>query len=207
MPYASTAELEARYPSLAEQSSTEQLAELQAASSWIDGYCGRTFNLEDAATDRYFAAPDRYVLDLGAFEIGTTADVVIAVDDGTGTYSTTLAASAYRLEPVNAAYASPDARPYTSVRRLNGYWPYASVPYSIQERVKITARYGWPSVPEPVKRSCLALAAAAFENPNGASSESIDGYSVTYESFSRGVIGVPDTVVAWLSKYRRGWAA
>lgn len=208
MPYATYVELEARYPSLSGQSTTEETSELTAASSFIDGHCNRTFGLEDAATIRYFPAPrDLVELDLGPFEIGTTTDLVIAVDDGTNTYGTTLTSTEYQLEPVNAVYASPDPRPFTCIRRIDAYWPYAVSRTDRQERIKVTARYGWPAVPEPVKRSCMALANNAFENPTGVRSEAIDGYSVSYQAANGQVIGVPPSILAALRPYVRGWAA
>jgi hypothetical protein len=209
MAYATAAELAARYPTLTWDSldAAEIDAELSAASSWIDGHCNRTFAAEGSVTVRYFVTQDRYTIDLGPYEISTTDGVVIATDDGAGTYSTTVSASAYVLEPVNAVYASPDPRPFTSVRAIGTTWPYAVTANERQERIKITAKYGWPAVPEPVKRACLTLAANAFENPSGVRSEAIDGYSVTYMTAAGMEIGVPASVVAGLRAYVRGWAA
>lgn len=207
MSYASTGALISRYPSLASQDPIEMQAELDAASRWIDGHCHRQFSLDETVTVRYFAADDRYELDLGAFEIGTNDSVVIATDDGSGLYSTTVSESSYQLEPVNAPFASPDPRPFTSVRALGGYWPTAATSSSRQERVRVTARYGWPAVPEPVVRACLTLTASAFENPGGVRSESIDGYSVTYLSAGGVEVGVPPFVLSQVGPYVRGWAA
>lgn len=209
MAYATAAELAARYPTLTSASldADEIDAELDAATAWVDGHCSRTFALEDSVSVRYFATNDRYVLDLGQFEIGTTEGVIIAVDDGTGDYATTIASTGYELEPVNAVFASPDARPYTTIRRLGSHWPYAVTPSTRQERIKITAKYGWPAVPEPVKRATLTLVSHAFENTSGVKSEAIDGYSVTYMTVAGTEIGVPSSVVSWLRPYVRGWAA
>ena len=207
MAYATTTELFARYPNLATVNTTQATAELEASSSFIDGYCNRTFAAEGVVTIRYLSVGDIYDLDLGPWEISTTADVVIAVDDGTNTYGSTISSNEYILEPRNAPYASPDARPYTSIRRISGSWPYAVSRSTYQERVKVTAKYGWPAVPEPVKRACLTLTNNAYENPTGVRSESIDGYSVSYQAASGLAIGVPPSVLATLAPYVRGWAA
>jgi hypothetical protein len=207
MAYATTGELFARYPSLATLNTTQATAELDAASNWVDGHCNRTFTAEGSATVRYFAAKDLYELDLGQWEISTTDGVMIAVDDGTNTFGSTISSSEYILEPRNAPFASPDARPFTSIRRVSGLWPYAVTRSTYQEQVKITAKYGWPAVPETVKRVTLALVNLAYENPTGVRSEAIDGYSVSYQSAGGQTVGVPPTVVSQLGPYARGWAA
>lgn len=206
MPYATCLALVDRYPATANLDAAQMTAELTAASAFIDGYCHRTFDLEAPATVRYFPAPpDRVVLDLGPFEIGTTEGVIVATDDGSNTYSTTV--TDYQLEPVNALYASPYARPYTSIRRIGAYWPHAASTNARQERVKVTARYGWPAVPGSVVQACMTLANNAFENPDGVKSEAIDGYSVTYQGAEGQIVGVPPSVLAQLGPLRRGWAA
>lgn len=183
--YATTDQLIGRLPSLANRDVSELADGLEAASRWIDTHCSRRFWLDPAVTDRYFAATDFFILDLGAFEIGDTTGVVVKTDDGTGTYATTVSASAYQLEPVNAAYSYVGARPYTSVRALSTSWPIAYT-FGRQERIKITAKYGWPSVPPAVKDACLILAVDGFENPSGIRAEAIDGYSVSYTATAAG---------------------
>lgn len=207
MAYATNDELFARYPGLNGQDTTETAAELDAASNWVDGYCNRTFEPEASATVRYFAASDYYVLDLGPFEISTTDGVIISTDDGTGTYGNAVSTSGYILEPVNAVYASPDPRPFTTIRRISSNWPMASVASERQELISVTAKYGWPAVPEAVKRATLALVNVSFDNPNGIRSESIDGYSVSYQTIDGRTVGVPSSVVRTLTPYVRGWAA
>lgn len=205
--YANAADLTGRFPELASIEAVELESLLDFACDWVDVYCQRRFDLEATATTRVYETCDRYVVDLGAFEIGTTADVVVSTDDGSGTYATILAASAYRLEPVNAPHRSP-ARPYTRVRRLHGSWPYAYTPRQIQERIQIEARYGWPAVPDAVREACLVIANEEVENPSGVRSESIDGYSVTRRSVAQSADSATVSVAkAKLAGLRRGWAA
>ena len=203
MSYANDADLSLRFPSLDRLDLYQRTEELSAATEWIEGHCHRVFSLDATVTVRYFAATNRQVLDLGAFEIGTNDSVVIATDDGTAAYATTVAASAYQLESVNAANV---ARPYTSIRSIGTTWPVAVTANSRQERIRVTARYGWPAVPEAVKHACVSIAANTLENPGGAKSESIDGYSVTYISSAGVEIPVPPLVISQLRPYIRGWA-
>lgn len=187
-----------RYPNLDNANEDELAAVIEAASRAIDGHCGRRFWLDDAATDRVFEACDPYVLDLGAHEIGSSASVTVTTDDGSGTFSTTVAASGFQLEPVNAPFAPAGAAPYTSVRRLDGCWPRQRSRDGRQDLVKITARYGWPSVPANVAEACMTIVQDRFENPAAVRSEAIDGYSVSY--------GAAQATRELLSVFVRSWA-
>lgn len=201
--YASDDQLVARYPSLTGKDADERDAVLEEASRWIDARCHRRFWLDDTATTRVFKATHRYLLDLGKFEIGSADDVVVKVDDGSGTFATTLPSSDYVLEPVNATV---EARPFTQIRLLVGCWPLVYSEQGRQELVQVTAKYGWPAVPASVREACLILANEEFENPGGLAGESIDGYSW------RGAAGdgLPSGIRSALRKiglYVRGWAA
>jgi hypothetical protein len=206
--YATVQDAITRNSSLADIDVGELDTALDAASRGIDGYCGRRFWLDPVATIRVFSACDWYELDLGPHEIGVSTGVTIATDDGTGTFATTVAASGYQLEPINAPYEPTGAAPYTSVRRLGGSWPKAYTTSGRRDLVRITARYGWPSVPTAVREACLALTSYQLENPTGVRAEAIDGYSVSYGA-SRDVGSAIESNPAIRSKlnpYRRGWA-
>lgn len=199
--YATSVELLARSATLASQDPIELDNALEAASRSIDGYCSRRFWLDPVATPtiRVFQPRDLYLLDLGQFEIGASTPVTIKTDDGTGTFATTVASTAYQLEPVNAPYDAKAAGPYTHVRAVSTSWPLTYSTSGRQDRVQITARFGWPAVPAVVREACLIMAADTFENPTGVRSESIDGYSVSY--------GAAAAVRSKLANFRRMWAA
>jgi hypothetical protein len=204
--YATTAEAIARNPSLASVDLLELDAALTAASRWIDGYCGRKFWLDPVGTPtiRVFTARDPYVLDLGEHEIGSLTGVVVKTDSGAGTYATTVSASAYVLEPVNAPYATAGARPYTSIRGISTAWPVTYTRAERQDLVQVTARYGWPAIPPAVRDACLALTTVEIENPTGVRSEAIDGYSVSYTAGDASPVG---RAVNRLDPFRRLWVA
>lgn len=206
--YATSDDLVARYPSLDAQDLDEIDAILEAASRWIDGRCHRRFDLDDTPTVRLFSAGHPYVLDLGAFEIGATGSVTVETDDGSGSFATTVDPAEYQLEPVNAAYAAPEPRPFTTIRRLAGRWPRARSEQGRQELVRVTARYGWPAVPAAVREACLLLGNEEFENPGGLSGESIDGYSwrASAADDDAAPAGIR-TARRKLGPYVRSWAA
>ena len=197
--YATHPQLVERVPGLANRGVLDVDDALIGASRWIDGYCHRKFWLDPEPTIRYFATSDLYRLNLGPHEIGDATGVDIDVDDGTGAFATQLAGSAYQLEPVNAPFNTKGPAPFTSVRRLDAAWPYALSASGRQERIRITARYGWPEIPAGVHEATLTLTIDRFENPGGARSEAIDGYSVSYQALA--------TVTPMLAFARRLWAA
>jgi len=153
--YASVAEVKA-YLGLTSSSQDANLAiALEAACRGIDNYCGRRFWLDDAASPLVFT-PEWYDL-LKLPDIGSTTGLTILMDTASdGVYDTAWVADArtgygYRLEPVNALAASESVEhgPYTQARALAGQFPI--YPYSMQ----VTAQWGWPAVPGPIKDATL----------------------------------------------------
>jgi hypothetical protein len=139
---------------------------LTAASRQIEMWCDRKFWLDAAAspTVRQFAAADRHWLDLGRHEIGAATPVTVQVDSaGDGTYETTLSSTDYTLGPVNAPVDFPEPLPYRWVQALSGSWPLPHGSLAREERVKVTARYGWPAVPADVSEACLLLSAETYK--------------------------------------------
>lgn len=94
--------------------------------------------------------------------ISTTTGLVVKTDtDGSGTYETTLTIGTdFILEPANAALEVP-AWPYTEIEiRWNST---AYFPLGMEETVQITAKFGWPAVPDGVEMACLIQAAQLYK--------------------------------------------
>jgi hypothetical protein len=174
--YVDPGEVVGRFPGLAGHDEADLIDAIVSASSWIDTKCGRKFSLAATATPRTFATRDVHLLHLRRNEIGDPT-VTIATDDGTGTFATTLAAGDFQLEPTGAL---DEDRPFLFVRRLDAMWPYATTRNSRQERIKITARWGWPKVPDGVREACLTLVNDRLTNPANVQSESYDDYRVVF---------------------------
>lgn len=126
-------------------------ARIEEASRVIDDYCDRRFYTDAAASDRIFVAPSsNYVL---TDDIATTTGLVIKVDSGgNGTYTTTLGTSDYQVEPINAVSKGMSITRIVGTR--SGMFPTTKAPAP----VKITAVWGWPAIPYPVKSACILLA-------------------------------------------------
>lgn len=126
-------------------------ARISEASRVIDQHCGRRFYADNSATARIFVAVDDAVLMVD--DISSTTGLVVKTDiEGDGTYSKTLTAADFQAEPLNALV---QGKPISILRaKVTGTFPLTAVPAGIQ----VTARWGWPSVPEPVRSACLILA-------------------------------------------------
>jgi hypothetical protein len=125
---------------------------LEAASRYVESYCGRTFALATAQTKDYYpdSAERVQVVDL----VSVTS---IAVDtSGTRTYSTVLSASDYELWPL-------DGPPYQEVRM----WPLATThSFSPGRRVRIVGTFGAAvdgGAPVEVRQAVLLLASRYFK--------------------------------------------
>lgn len=123
---------------------------LTAASRRIDRDCGRRFYADGSATARTYRATHATLLLVD--DISTT--VGLLVEAGRGSTFTTIASTAYDLLPENALV---DSRAVETLERVDGCWPlWGSI------RVRVTAKWGWPAVPDPIKFACLLQAARLF---------------------------------------------
>lgn len=129
----------------------EIAAALAAAENSVNSYCQRTFVVPTAATARTFVGYRNYELDVP--DIASTADLVI-VNAGD-----TLVAADYQLE-ISPGVPGPvgvDGRtwPYTRIQRTSGYW---DVNDDHEATISITARWGWPAIPDEVPMATKLLA-------------------------------------------------
>lgn len=145
---------------------------VNSASRSIDNYCQRRFWLDGSAVARTFIPQTLTRIEFDD-DIGDSASVIIKTDaSGDGSFETTWAAGDYQLLPVNAAYAFPEAEPWTSVRAVGSKtFPWLVNTWLTRlDRVQITAKWGWPAVPDAVTQACLIKAARLFhrkDSPQG----------------------------------------
>lgn len=138
-----------------------------AASRQIDGYCGQRFWQDANVVDRVYVPECPNYLDLCDMDdgagISTITGLVVKLDtDDSGSFETTLTIDTdFYLEPRNAADRIP-VWPYTAIR-LTGlnYWFIRSA-YA-RPTVQVTAKFGWPAVPDDITKACLIQAAALFK--------------------------------------------
>lgn len=126
----------------------------QTATSAINEWCGRQFNKTDDASERtfdhgggrYLWVDDFYSLD------------DLAIEDE---WSTVWDAENYTVLPRGGLMHGVPGHPYTH---------FDSITYTTRCEVNVTAKWGWPEVPAPVRSAALVLAAETFklkDSPSG----------------------------------------
>lgn len=130
---------------------------ITSASAWVDGWCYRS--LAAAGT----AVTDRDYIPTGTFETLAIDDCVEITlvkldDDLDGTFGETLTAVDFQAEPVNATTGGL-ALPFTRLRPFeDGYWPT----FRGQATVRVSARFGWPAIPDAVREATILRASQLF---------------------------------------------
>jgi hypothetical protein len=128
---------------------------VNAASRAVDGYCGRYFYADSAATARVYVADNYYCVTID--DLWDTATAVVKTDSGQdGTFETTLTVSTqYMFEPINGVVGGISGWPATRVRLVGGTL-FTSATYG-RPQLQVTAKWGWVAVPAPVKQATLQV--------------------------------------------------
>ncbi|KAB8162924.1 phage gp6-like head-tail connector protein [Streptomyces sp. 3MP-14] len=159
MDYADLATLKSALHIAPDDTSADALlnSAVASASRSIDVACGRRFWLDDEATERVFSLRGRLLCSedgerLLVDDIG--ADDITVETGGAGGWT-----------PVNEVDLAPDnavarGRPVTAL--IAGGWA--------GPRVRITARWGWPAVPDDIRQAALIQAQRLYrrkDSPEG----------------------------------------
>ena len=162
--YATLTQIKA-YMSISDNTDNDLLEDLvESASRSIDRIANRRFYLDAVASARlYRAYSDIFVY---VDDIGTTSSLVVKTDsNGNGTYAKTLTLNQdYILDPLTAPSLS---RPYTQLTMVSNTetWPIfpGLTQNGLRPGVQVTARWGWPSVPDDINMACLILTADLYK--------------------------------------------
>lgn len=160
--YASLAELKS-YLSLSEQTGLDEQMQdaLQAASREIERETQRQFNKNPAVSARVFKPLNSRRLFVDDF--WTTSGLIVETDEsGDGTFEKTWVAADYELYPLNNTMDAMVGWPYQRLNAVSSNrWP---VNTGFRDAtVRVTASWGWDTVPAPIKQACLILAAENFQ--------------------------------------------
>jgi len=142
---------------------------LTRASRAIDDRTGRRFYADGSVTARTYRTKGRTVYGadgelLLVDDISTTTGLVVEIGDG----SAWTVVTDYDPEPENAIARG---RAIESLRRVLGCW-------SCSRKVRITADWGWPAVPDSIVEATLLLANRRFvrrKSPEGVSGWAQEG--------------------------------
>lgn len=132
---------------------------IEAVSRSIDSATGHQFATQANATARVFRAHHYDMVETDDFY--TTDSLVVKTDeDADGTFEKTWTSTDYQLEPLNAI---SKGRAVWRIRRkvMGDYW----FPVSDDSLVQVTAKWGWATVPKPIKVACLIQANRIANRP------------------------------------------
>lgn len=134
---------------------------LTAASRSIDRACGRRFYLDETASARTFNPTGKVVFDVfGArLLIDDAGAAPTLVETGSGGSFTPV--SGYETGPDNALARG---RAITSLLSTSSSWGHGT------GRVRVTAQWGWPAVPEEIEQATLIQASRLYkrkDSPEG----------------------------------------
>ena len=140
---------------------------ISAASRQVDGFCGRFFYQDSAVADRQYFADN--ALDCFVDDISTTSGLIVKTDqDSDGIFETTLTLTTnYILLPTNAADMYP-VSPYTQIRVVDAGVSTLPVWNNGRPGVQITAKFGWPLVPDAVTQATVIQAVQLFKSADAA---------------------------------------
>jgi len=129
---------------------------IESASRLLDSYCARSFYSSGTATARYFAADNDYVTSLDDAVSITQVATDFSAD---GSYDTIWSATDYELLPLNGR-VDGIAVPYNGLRAIGDYtFPYVNG----EGLVKVTATWGWASIPIAIKQATIIQASRIFK--------------------------------------------
>lgn len=158
--YVTLADLKAirRITDGADDTSLQQAVD--AANRAIDRRCSRAFGLDETPTQRVYRTQGRVVSDpdgerLLVDDIGSLDGLTVEVGSG-GAWTPV---TDYEPLPDNALARG---EPVTALLRPYGTWGC--------ERVRVTARHGWPAVPDEIRQAALLLASRLYsrkDSPQG----------------------------------------
>lgn len=137
---------------------------VRAASRRIESYCDRERFWRDAAVTTRTFQPDGPACCRVPVGISTITGLIVKSDESDdGTFGTTL--TDYVLRPSNALQRNP-AWPYTEIHLVDsGTFPCLKV----RDAVQVTARFGWPEIPDDVREAALILSHRLFKRKETAS--------------------------------------
>jgi len=130
---------------------------IDSAEQSINDLCGRKFSVDGSASARtYRAQPYLCVTD----DISTLTGLVVKTDtSGDGTFDTTWASTDYQVEPLNNLLKTTPR----SVNNLRAVGSYTFPVYGDGlASVEVTAKWGWPAVPDSIKQAALMVSAKLY---------------------------------------------
>jgi hypothetical protein len=144
---------------------------IESASRSIDRIANRRFYIDAAASARKYRASSPVFLFTD--DISGTSGLIVKIDeDGDGIFETTLALdSDYVMDPLTAPSLN---RPFTQITIVSNVNTFPIFPglfsNGLRPGIEVTAKWGWPAVPDDIETACLILTADLYkrkDSPGG----------------------------------------
>lgn len=198
--YATLAELKSyvRIPDTVDDA--EVALAITAASRAIDKATNRQFGLVAAVESRFYTAEfdrkrRRWIVEID--DVMTVTGLLVNFDsDDNGTYESSI--DEFQLKPVNGA---ANSRPWT---QIVVHPTSTTIPTALEDGVEVVARFGWTTVPTPIKQATLLQASrilARRDSPYGIAGSPEMGSEL------RLLAKLDPDVAVTVAPYRRWWAA
>lgn len=130
---------------------------INGSSRAIDDYTGRRFWQDSTVQTRTYKVHDPYIAWVD--DISTTTGLVIKTDTtGDYTWATTWTTTDYDLEPSNADKTNSAFAWWRIVAIDTEVFPVSARRKTLQ----VTAKFGWPSVPEEIEEATILKASQLF---------------------------------------------
>ena len=137
---------------------------VETASRQIDAHCGkgRKFWQDSTVVERKYYPCDAKIVFVD--DISTLTGLLVDLDDDDdASFGTSLTINTdFIVLPLNAAAEDP-VRPWSAIRLLDGTVQSFTRLSSGRPYVRVTAKFGWSAVPDPVERACIFQARSVFK--------------------------------------------
>ncbi len=163
--YATLAQLKSAVGATQTTDDTVMEMAIAAASRDIDKHCGRRFWQDATVQVRTYHAENPLLCLVD--DISTTSGLIVKSDiSGVGAYDLTMTLTTdFLCYPLNAAAEVP-VMPYEELRVVTGVTTTGlgfSV-YGTRPGVQVTAKFGWPAVPDNVTEACVLQAVQLYKS-------------------------------------------
>lgn len=132
---------------------------LEAASRGIELVCHRQFNDATTASPRVYRPLHSTLVKVDDFHTPTGLIVKTNTTGANGVFDTTWASTDFEQRPLNGIVSGQPGWPFYEL------WSDGTrlFPTGTFATVQVTARWGWSSVPRPVKQACLIVAEELYK--------------------------------------------
>lgn len=198
--YCTLAELKSYLqPAIADSNDDTELEfAVEASSRMIDQFCRRRFYIDGSATARTYRCEwnDKVYVD----DIATLTGLVVKTDESdNGTFDRTWTVSTdFEMEPLGAFGPGGESWAYTTVVAVGTRYRFPTD--GRRPRLQVTAKWGWPAVPDAVRQACFVQSSRLFKRA-GSPEGVMHGFATDFGAMRVGARLDPD-VRMLLEPYR-----